>query len=212
MNHRRRHQGNPFVVYTDAMTMLFCWANMIIAMLLISAHLVVQQTPQHKTDTPGEFLVTLTWDDSRDLDLDLWMQDPFGDVIFYGNREAKNISLDRDSRGFITNEVQLPDGRKVYSGNREVITIRTIIPGNYLVAVGYYSSNETHTPVDAIIKITKLNPAYEEVFGSKIHLDNVKDSKNVVAFHVDENGNVSILPTPINSLIDSLGGGHEEQQ
>lgn len=193
---RRRNPGNAFVVYTDAMTMLFAWAMMIVCMLLISAHLVVQNSNSAPEKHVGEYLVTLTWDNNRDIDLDLWLRDPSKHVIYYGNREAQNISLDRDSRGFLSNG-------EMHTDNREVISIRAIIPGDYLVAVGYYSGNDPDMAIDATLRVIKINPEYTEIITEKVHLNFIKESKNVVAFHISENGSVSLLPLPLQDLIRS---------
>ncbi len=84
-------------------------------------------------------MITLFWDDNRNIDLDLWLLSPTSDKpIYYNNRETENIGLDRDSRGFITNRKELGDGKTAVSANREIIAIRAIMPGDYIVGVTYY--------------------------------------------------------------------------
>ena len=162
-------------------------------------------------------MVTLTWDDNRDVDLDLWLQDPNGKIVYYGVREAVNISLDRDSRGFDTNRTRREDGTFVYSANREIIAIRAIIPGDYLVAVSYYDGmnttaegsrhhfqgEEPEAAIDALVQVDKVNPVVTQVVGEKIHLTRIKEAKNVVAFHVDVDGEVTMLPLPPENLIET---------
>lgn len=207
----RRHHHNAFTVYTDVLSCILCFTIMAMAMLILAVH--PKAKPTEGVKPYAEYLVTLTWPDDRDVDLDLWMQDPAGKIIFYNNREDVNVSLDRDSRGFITNRTLLPDGTPLFSSNREVITIRSIMPGDYLVAVGYFSSHESSQddgPDIAIgfsVQLEKVNPILTPKFGGQFHFDHIKQSVNVVNFHVAEDGSVTILPLPANSLIAEHGGG-----
>ena len=186
---------NPFVVFTDAMLCLFGSAMLMLIVLMIASHNT--QTPTVKP--PGEYIVTLEWNDKRDVDLDLWMLDPKKAMIYFANREDVNISLDRDSRGFVTNRQMLPDGRIIFSGNKEVITIRAIVPGDYVIAVGYYAGDLK--PINFAVSVIQLNPGYKEIVGIKQHVEKVGDTKNIVAFHIDEDGKVTILPLPTYDII-----------
>lgn len=209
-----KKQHSAWQVYADVLMCILMWAMMDIALLIISTHIQTAKTDGIKPK--AEFLVTLTWDDARNVDLDLWMRDPQGHVIYYNAREDTNISLDRDSRGFATNQTTLPDGSVVYSGNREVITVRAVIPGDYLVAVSYYAgydAKDNHeysftapdpgAAIDCDVQVEKVNPTLTQVAGAKIHFDKVKESHNAMAFHVDADGSVKILPLPPEDLVQS---------
>ena len=212
---RPRHHISPWQVLADLITCVAGIFLLIVSVLLVVPHLATP--PKQEGIKPkAEYLVTLTWDDNRDVDLDLWLQDPNGKIVFYGVREAVNISLDRDSRGFDTNRTRRDDGNIVYSANREVIAIRAIIPGDYLVAVSYYDgkyvSEERHfhfqggepeAAIDALVQVDKVNPIVTQVVGEKVHLTRIKEAKNVVAFHVDIDGAVTVLPLPPENLIET---------
>lgn len=213
-----KHTPNPFVVYTDLLSFLFMWAIALVCILLISIHKPVNNSHPSLLKPDAQYIIELTWDDTRDVDLDVWLQDPMGNIIYYGNREDTNISLDRDSRGFETNSTKLPDGQIVYSGNRELITIRAIIPGPYLIAVGYYNGKDEKThayytagdpkiPIKYSIKVFKVNPSYQEVIGKLGTLTAIKEAQNVVAFRVNADGTITILPLPVDNLIYKKGGG-----
>ena len=216
---KRRHRFNQwqvFVAYSDQLMLLFGTFMLLLTLALIAMH---PATPpkQEGIKPKAEYLITLTWDDNRDVDLDLWLQDPNGKIVFYGVREAVNISLDRDSRGFDTNRTRREDGSIVYSANREVIAIRAIIPGDYLVAVSYYDGkyvseenrnfhfqgSELEAAIDALVQVDKVNPVVTQVVGERVLLTRIKEAKNVVAFHVDIDGSVTALPLPPENLIES---------
>lgn len=181
---------------------------MLIAVILI----VVPHTPKKMHDgikPKAEYLVTLTWDDSRNIDLDLWLA--HGDcVVFYKTRECPNISLDRDSRGYISNRSVLTDGRVLQSPNQEVVAIRAVMPGDYVASVSYYDDAEqqlvplVHDPrgaIDATVELVKLNPEVFVVSTVHLHLDMLKQTMNAIAFHVDEDGTVTLRALPPEDMI-----------
>ena len=93
---RARHHLSPWQVYADQLLLLI-GATLMMLMLLIP---ITNPPATHKkADAPkAEFLITLSWDDKRDVDLDLWLKAD-DCVIYYLNRECPNIALDRDFTG-----------------------------------------------------------------------------------------------------------------
>ena len=213
---RARRQYAMFQPFSDMLMNLVGMIMLIVAVLVI---VTVNSKGQLDYHPKAEYLVTLDWPDDRNVDLDLWMRAPFGDTIFYLNREASNVSLDRDSRGFTTNQQTLADGAVITTDNREIIAMRAIIPGDYLVAVSYYAGTDAKTgvgysflppdplaPIDLKVRVEKVNPRMTTVFDQKFHFNQVKEAMNIVAFHVDPGGKVTILPLPAESLVQQHGG------
>src|SRR4029079_17718080 len=141
---RARRQYAMFQPFSDMLMNLVGMIMLIVAVLVIVIVNSQGQLDHHPTDA---YLVPLDWADDRNVDLDLWLRNPFGDTIFYLNREASNVSLDRDSRGFTTNQQTLAGGAVITSDNREIIAVRAIIPGDYLAAASYYAGTDVKTGV-----------------------------------------------------------------
>lgn len=199
----RRHNHNPFAVMSDILALVVMSSLMMVAMLILVAH---TESVKHEGIKPdAQYLVTLTWDDKRDVDLDLWMKDPAGNIIYYGNRDDVNVSLDRDSRGFLTNRSIDKDGHEVISPNEEVISIRAKMLGEFLAAVGYYSGDGK--PITFKVQIMKVNPNYTVVFNKEFTLNNPRAAINVVDFTINQDGSVSINMLPDKNLIDSYSDG-----
>jgi len=210
---RRGHLLSPWQVYADQLLLLVGAFLLISSLLMVIPHVLAKNKDADKPK--AEFLITLSWDDGRDVDLDEWLE--YQDcVIYYHNRECKNISLDRDSLGFTSNHKQLPNGTIVQSANREVIAIRAIMPGDYIVGVSYYSGRDSESgfgyrtlktdaevAIDCVVEIEKINPNVVTVTTVRLHLVKVKETQNAVAFHVDEDGSVTILPLPPDDMISS---------
>jgi uncharacterized protein YfaP (DUF2135 family) len=130
------------------------------------------------------------------------MRTPDGNIIYYNAREVPNVSLDRDSRGFLSNRTYLLDGSVVYSSNHEVIAIRAIWPGEYLVAVSYYSGGfGGDVPIDASVDVEKVNPVLTDIVTKHLHFDKVKQTLDVVKFRIEPNGAVTLLPLSGENMI-----------
>ena len=90
--------------------------NMLIAFVFcfIIALLAMNPKANKSGDIPAkaEFIITLSWPDMDPNDIDLWVQGPSGESVWFRNREADLMHLDRDDRGTSNNTI-LINGKKV---------------------------------------------------------------------------------------------------
>lgn len=189
--------------------------NMLIAFVFcfIIAFLSINPKAQKSGDIPAkaEFIITLSWPDNDPNDLDLWTQGPSGEVVWFRNREAGLMHLDRDDRGSSNNTI-LVNGKKIVNPLRqEVTTIRSIIPGEYVANVHYYETKELDVndpkagkPVDATLTVIKVNPKAEVVFYGQATLDGRGKEATLVRFTIDPSGAVTNINTIPKSLAKSL--------
>ena len=200
MSRRNRNNLSAWQVYADQLLLVLGYFMIMATLLIIVPHL----KQAHDGIKPkAEYLITLSWDDQRNVDLDLWLRHD-DCVIFYNGRECVDISLDRDSRGFISNRTTNPDGSTNVSPNQEVISIRANVPGDFLTAVNYYGNDEPDVPIDCKIELIKLNPTVEVIGSVTLHLDHIKQTLNAIAFHIDPSGAVHLLPVPAEDLIHQI--------
>lgn len=150
-------------------------------------------------DPKAEYIITITWPDNNPDDVDTWIEDPNGNVIWFRNREAGLIHLDRDDRGTINDTINI-NGEEIQNPlNQEVVTVRGVVPGEYVVNVHYYAS-ETGQPVRATVKVSKVNPALEIVYYGETLLERKGEEKTAVRFNIDKSGRVD----QINHLFKSI--------
>ncbi len=141
-------------------------------------------------DPKAEYIITITWPDNIPDDIDTWVEDPKGNLIWFRNREAGLIHLDRDDRG-IANDTITINGEEIQNPlNQEVVTIRGVVPGEYVINVQYYAS-ETKNPVEVKVKLAKVNPALEIVYYGSHILEQAGDEKTAVRFVINSDGKVS---------------------
>ena len=182
-NYPRDRPFDPFSV------MLFK-ALQVVAFLFFIALLVINpEAKQGKIDTKADFIITMTWPDSHPDDIDLYAEDPLGNIVWYHVREGGFLVLDRDDRGSANNTITV-DGRKVSSPFRqETISIRGIVPGEYVVNVHYFLATRGG-PVPTVVKIEKINPTVEVVSHDTLILNRMGEEKTAVRFRLDSSGKV----------------------
>ncbi|MDH3764016.1 MAG: hypothetical protein OEU50_23805, partial [Gammaproteobacteria bacterium] len=121
---------------------------------------------------------------------DLWVQDPYQETVSYLRKEAGWLNLDRDDRGDLNDTVMINGKKVVHPINQEVVTIRGIISGEYIVNLHYYES-QTSKPVKTVIKIEKVNPVLRLVYIDQQVLQKVDDEKTILRFKLDGKGEIT---------------------
>ena len=164
-------------------------------LFLVSVMFMNPEARKGRVNLKAEYIISVTWADQLADDIDLWVQDPIGETVSYLRKDAGWLHLDRDDRGEV-NDIVVIDGREViYPINQEVVTIRGIIPGEYIVNLYYYKAAQPR-PVEALIKVEKVNPTLQTVYVRKVQMAQQDDEQTVVRFTLDGIGKI----TEINEL------------
>jgi hypothetical protein len=193
----REEPFDPFGV------MLFKALQVLAFLLFIALLVVAPDAKEGKVDPKAEFLITTSWPDNHPDDIDLFVQDPIGNMVWYRRREAGFMVLDRDDRGG-ANDFILVNGQKVLSPIRqEIVSIRGIVAGEYTVNI-YHFAALTGRPVPVSVKVEKLNPTVQVVHYDTIELDHGGMEKTAVRFVVDQSGTVTDVNRNEKSLLQTL--------
>src|SRR3982075_573628 len=188
----------------DPLGVMLFKALQVIAFLFFIALLTVSpDSKEGKIDSKAEFIITMDWPDSHPDDLDLFVQDPAGNIAWYRHREAGFLTLDRDDRGGANDSIMV-NGKKIASPIREeIVTVRGIVPGEYTVNVSHFQAT-TGQPVAANVKVQKLNPTTQVIFDNKLMLDHSGDEKTALRFRLDTEGNVIDVQQRPKSLLETF--------
>ena len=179
----REEPFDPFSV------MLFKALQVIAFLFFIALLSISPDSKDGKVDSKAEFLITMDWPDNHPDDLDLFVQDPIGNIAWYRHREAGFLTLDRDDRGG-ANDFIIINGRKLPSPIREeIVTVRGVVAGEYTVNISHFQAT-TGQPVEATVKVQKLNPTAQVVFDDKVMVDHTGDEKTALRFKLDAEGKV----------------------
>jgi hypothetical protein len=188
----------------DPFSVMLFKALQIVAFLFFIALLAISPDAKDgKIDSKAEFIITMDWPDNHPDDLDLFVQDPVGNIAWYRHREAGFLTLDRDDRGG-ANDFILVNGRKIPSPIREeIVTVRGIVPGEYTVNLSHFQAT-TGQPVAATVKVQKLNPTAQVVFDDKVTVDHTGDEKTALRFRLDAEGRVIDVHRRPKSLLETF--------
>lgn len=152
-------------------------------------------------DPKAEYILTITWEDNSPDDVDVWVEDPEGQVVWFRTPEAGLLHLDRDDRGQVNDTITI-NGEEIQNPlNQEVVTLRGVVKGEYVVNLHYYAS-ETGKPVDVNVRLAKVNPKLEIVYYGTVNLEKRGDEKTAVRFSIGRDGNVYGINFLPKSLVD----------
>jgi hypothetical protein len=192
----------------DPLGVMLFKALQVIAFLFFITLLMVSVDPNGgKIDSKAEFLITMDWPDNHPDDIDLFVQDPTGNVAWYRHREAGFLTLDRDDQGG-ANDFIVVAGKRIHSPIREeIVTVRGIVAGEYTVNVSHFRAKTPGQPVPVNVKVQKLNPTAQVVFDDKVEVDHGGDERTAVRFWIDTKGEVIDVQRRQKSLLETFRDG-----
>jgi len=186
---RRYHTNLPFL------DLLFNILIGFVFLFIVSFLLINPIAKRADIEVKAEFLITVFWPDNLEDDVDIYVEDPIGNLVWFKSREPGLMHLDRDDLGKKNDEIVTAAGTILFPENREIVTLRGIIPGEYVVNVHCYFKVGPE-PIPVTIQIDKINP-YSVVLRETVDLTNKGEEITVTRFSVNSNGkviNVNKLP------------------
>ena len=189
-----------FVPFTD---ILFNALLGFAIMVFIAFALIRPEAKSGEIDVNADLIITISWPDGIPDDIDTYVEDPAGNVVWYNKREAGLIHLDRDDRGNFRDTI-LIDGKEVqYPLNQETVTVRGIVAGEYVINVFNYLK-QTPGTVPVTVKVEKLNPSVSVVFYGSVDMVEESQEETVVRFTLDAEGGLSNVNAVQKSLISEV--------
>lgn len=132
-------------------------------------------------DTDVEVLITVGWPDSNPDDVDVYVQDPAGNIVWYNDRERGLMHLERDDRGLFKDVVMMNGEEVTNPLNQEIVSLRGLVDGEYIVNIVHYVSTEGQ-PLPVTVKVEKINPALKVVYYGETILKGTGDERTAVRF------------------------------
>ena len=182
----RNRQGGEADPFTDLLfnTLLTFTFLFLIALLLLN--------PPAKAgiiDPKAEFIITVSWPDGNPNDIDLWAEGPKKSKVWYKRAQHGLMHLDRDDRG-IANDTQLINGETIINPiNQEVLTIRGRSPGDYVVNLHYFKS-ENKQEVPVTVYMAEVNPQLKVLSYSTEIIQREGDEITAIRFTITPQGHV----------------------
>lgn len=181
--------------------------------LFIVAFLLINP-PTKKEEAPkkAEYLIVIEWDSNSSDDIDLWVMDPNRTTVSFTRKEGGLLNLEKDDLGFANDQWITPQGERVTIPiNREVVTMRGIVPGRYQIAAHVYSYRKSSRVVNGeriytedsrtiTATLIKINP-----YGEKYRIQKVYQKRGqqitLFNFELDDKGNLTAIDDRPNNII-----------
>src|SRR3569623_762682 len=143
--------------YAPFSVVLFKALQILAFLFFIALVIISPKADKGKVDSKAEFIITIDWPDNHPDDIDTFVQDPQGQIVWFRRREADFMLLDRDDRGGINDFVLVHGEKKPTSTRQELITIRGVIAGEFSVNI-YLFAAVTGRPVPVTVIVQKVIP------------------------------------------------------
>lgn len=178
---------------------LLALAGFIAIVILLLPHINPPKQDESKDiPPPGNLMVQMFWDDTLNVDIDLWSQAPDDIPVGYNSLSGKLFDLLRDDRGFSDD---------TSNRNFEIAITRGVVAGEYTINVMFYkdyrATSEQKYPIEVhvIVSLKKDNnktSKLKKLFEKKVKLWHVFDDITVFNFRLDSEFNV--VPGSLNEI------------
>jgi hypothetical protein len=162
------------------------------ALFVMAFALMNQKREDNKAnvDMKAEYIISMSWPDDLDYDMDLYVEDPLGNLVCFRSRENGLMHLDRDDLGHRHDEVKTPQGDTRYMINKEIVTLRGVLAGEYCVNAHAYFMPDKISPFVVTATVDKINPKAETLLVNKVQINKRGDEKTLMRFTLDAKGNL----------------------
>ena len=162
------------------------------AFLFIISFLLIQPiVKKAEVHTQAEFIIKITWPINNKDDVDVWLEDPIGNLVFFRNKEQGLMHLDRDDLGNANDVVFLPDGSMIkYPYNQEIMTIRGFIPGEWILNLHMYTKRELGKITPVTVEMNKLNPNVRPIISRTIDMSEQFEEITIARLEMAGNGDI----------------------
>ena len=195
---------------------LFILLLAFISMFILALILINPITKKSEVERRAEFLIVLEWDKNSADDVDIWVEDPSGQVLSFRNKTIGVMHLDKDDLGHQNDVIHLPDGTsQIIYLNREVVTLRGWLPGEYIINTHMYAKRDDWgeenpnrpTPTQIKVEMLRINP-YKILFEDNFTLQNRGEETTVRRITLNKEGQIIDTNKLNKSFVTlSLGGG-----
>ena len=181
-------------------------------LLFIIAFLLISPVKKKKEiEQKAEYVITITWPGTMSDDIDSWLEDPMEKVMYFREKEVGLMHLDRDDLGKMNDQQFVPGvGMVNYPYNREITTIRGIMPGEYVFNIHLYRKEHKDSSVPVTVILEKLNPQVKLLYSKVITLSDYWEEKTVIRFVLDVDGEITESFFMYKPLVEQVIGKRED--
>jgi uncharacterized protein YfaP (DUF2135 family) len=133
-------------------------------------------------------MLTISWPDDIAADIDLHVRCPNLEAINFTNKTACFATLERDARSR-NSDTTLINGQRVTAvDNREVITFRKPVSGEWVISIHYYGVIDKVGSIPVTVELMQIAPNIRKVMTKKLTLEAVGEEKHAFRFEMSSDG------------------------
>ncbi len=137
--------------------------------------------------TEGKYAIVLQWPGESADDVDLYVRDPSGRIVFFNARERGQMHLEHDDRGKQQGQKASTDAPRT---REERVIMRGVIPGEYIVNVHMYHKWDT-APTPVRVRLVALKGIDDELAERDLVLSTNGAEATAFRFTMSEGGTVT---------------------
>ena len=178
----RRRGGLLSPAFADALTNLL----IVFVALFILSFIQIHEASKKVIEQPdyrASIIIIAEWSDESNDDVDIYVQNPNEEIVFFTQRDIGWMNLDRDMRGKVLDKSDI---------SRETVTIRKLIPGEYIVNLHMFGKRDPK-PTSVKVRVLKTINGYAVISETITLLSVEREEQTIVRFTTDLNGNITDL-------------------
>tara|TARA_B100000683_G_C12437024_1_gene534333 strand:+ start:154 stop:759 length:606 start_codon:yes stop_codon:yes gene_type:complete len=142
-------------------------------------------------DLDSHVMIIASWPEHHFDDIDMYVRDPKGGVVFFRNKDNDIMHLDRDDLGNESDYyLRDTDETREFGTNREIVTIRKKFPGEFIVNLHAYSKRNVD-PVPVEVKVYQVKTG-KLVHENLVFIEHRGQELTAVRLTVKESGATSV--------------------
>jgi hypothetical protein len=189
-----------FVPFTDIVLNVLLGFTFLV---LIALALVRPEAKAGSVEVKAEVLITVSWPDGAEDDVDVYVKDPIGNIVWFFGKEKGLLNLERDDRGAFHDTIVVNGVRIANPLNQETVTLRGIVAGEYVVNI-YDYTGVTQGKLPVSVRVEKLNPKVSVIFYGVHDFTHTKEEATMVRFTLNADGNVTDMNARPESLVQQV--------
>ena len=175
--------------YSNNISFLDLLFNFLLAttvLLVIAVCFIITEKNEADIKTKAEFVITMTWNEDYNNDVDIWVQDPLENLLWFRKKEVGLMHLDRDDVG---NRDDITISGEVIKINQEIVTIRGNTEGEWIINVHLYKQR-IKQPTNVKVTLIKLNPKAILIFCKELQLIEFWQQVTLARLIMSESGEI----------------------
>lgn len=184
---------------TPFLDVLFSLLLCCLAIILVVNHKAKDSTPSQSFQ--AAYTLVMEWPSKSNDDMDLWASDSEGHIVGFKRREGGDgslMNLNHDNLGYSQNQ----QGTEL-DVNQEVIALRGVTPGEYIVNCHVYRKTDK-SPTPVLIKLVKMKP-HAEIITKTNMMITAGDETTFFRFTLDKDGKVSNINSMQSLVAQNVG-------